>query len=359
MSIYSSVGAVTSGLVFNFDAASIKNKFVTNLIPNRHLLATYPANQNVTVTQNGEWFQAVSNQSTSTPGVYPIGGSGTISVLPSTRYTFRIYMYTASGSNVSLYGYSSSGTQVFYDTASSATPGWVERTFTTGASDTWINVGFLWSGSAVGSTVRFKDVGLYRTDLLGDSINGLGITAYNTPTITNTVTFNGTNQYLAITNNAALRPSTELTIETVLKASSITATWKQLLGYGQADYTNGNYLLFLESDGSAIRCLSRVNNTEYRCNTNQTVSTSAYKHVVFTMKTGDAIRSYFNGSADITTTLPSGTFTYNGTASPYQVGCPGGGWYAGELPYMRIYNRQLSAAEVLQNFSAIRGRFGL
>ena len=34
-------------------------------------------------------------------------------------------------------------------------------------------------------------------------------------------------------------------------------------------------------------------------------------------------------------------------------------WFIGKIPSVKIYNRDLSAAEVLQNFNAQKARFGL
>lgn len=177
-------------------------------------------------------------------------------------------------------------------------------------------------------------------------------------------TFNGTSSYFNIANNAALRPSSEMTIEMVVKATATTATWKGL--YGVNPYNNTGPLIFLESDGTSIRALHYVGATEYRCNTNVQISTSVYKHVVFTFKTGtntinDAIRSYFNGVADVSVSMQSaGSLTYGSTSSPISVGLNASGTYFnGDIPLLRVYNRALTANEVQQNFASCAGRFGL
>lgn len=177
-------------------------------------------------------------------------------------------------------------------------------------------------------------------------------------------TFNGTSSYFNIANNAALRPTQEMTIEMVVKATATTATWKGL--YGVNPYGNTGPLIFLESDGLLIRALHYVGATEYRCNTNVQISTSVYKHVVFTFKTGtntinDAIRSYFNGVADVSVSMASaGSLTYGSTASPISVGLNASGTYFnGDMPLLRVYNRALTASEVQQNFASCAGRFGL
>lgn len=174
----------------------------------------------------------------------------------------------------------------------------------------------------------------------------------------NTFSFNGSSNYISISNSSILRPSTELTIEYLIKGVT-PASWNPILGYGNGDYTNGNYLVWVES-GGGLHALCRVNNTEYRCTPANYISNSGYAHVAYTMKTGDAIRPYFNGTASATTTsLPSGTFTYNATSLPYQICGSGGSWFNGTVSSVRLYNRALTATEVLQNFNAQRDRYGI
>ena len=188
----------------------------------------------------------------------------------------------------------------------------------------------------------------------------------NTGTLTNGPTFNsanggiilfdGVDDYGSVTNTASLRPSTELTVSMWLKAAATTPVWKKL--WGQDPYSGG-YLIFLESDGTLIRALHYVSSTEYRCNTSTTISTTVWKQAVFTFKTGDAIRSYFNGVAgDGTVSLPAGTFNYN-TSNPWLFGTVGGGYYNGYIANVLIYNRALSATEISQNYNAQKSRFGL
>lgn len=187
----------------------------------------------------------------------------------------------------------------------------------------------------------------------------------NTGTLTNgpiynsanlgSIVFDGVDDYVSITNVSSIRPSAEMTICMWVKAISLTAGWNELLG--QNPYSGG-YLIFLETGGTLIRSLHYVNGTEYRCNTSQSISTSVFTHIVFTFKTGDAIRSYFNGVADITTSLPAGIFTYN-TLNPFLIGYPGGSVFNGNISTAQIYNRALSGTEVTQNFNALRGRYGL
>ena len=83
--------------------------------------------------------------------------------------------------------------------------------------------------------------------------------------------------------------------------------------------------------------------------------------MTFTMKVGQSIRSYKNGvDTNTPTSLPAGgSFHYSGTTSPYQIGGLGSAWLVADVPFVRLYNRALTASEIQQNFNALRGRFGI
>lgn len=200
-------------------------------------------------------------------------------------------------------------------------------------------------------------------DLSGNNNTG---TLTNGPTFSNTnggnIVFDGTNDYVSITNNATLRPSTELTIEYTIKGATPSG-WNPIIGYGNGDYTNGNYLCWVET-GGALNSLCRINNggvIEYRQYSGIGISTTTLKCMSFTMKIGDSIKSYYNGiNTNTPTNLPAGgSFYYGGTSSPYQIVGLGGAWLNGSISYFRLYNRALTASEVLQNYNATRSRFGL
>jgi hypothetical protein len=211
-----------------------------------------------------------------------------------------------------------------------------------------------------------SNIGLWY-DLSGNANNGTlaGATGGPTSNVSNkgNILFDGVDDSVLITNNATLRPSTELTIEYVIKGST-PAGWNPIIGYGNGDYTNGNYLCWVET-GGALNSLCRINNsgtvTEYRQYSGIGISSTALKCMSFTMRIGDSIRSYYNGvDTNTPTVLPSGgSFYYGGTTSAYQISGAGGAWLNGNIYYMRLYNRALTATEVMQNFQATKTRFGL
>ena len=170
------------------------------------------------------------------------------------------------------------------------------------------------------------------------------------------IVFDGVDDYGSITNASSLRPINELTIELVIKAVTTTAGWNHLFGINP--YTSLSPLIFLETGGQLIRALHFVDGVEYRCNTSESISTSVFKHVVFTFKPGDAIRSYFNGVASTTNALPNGTLSYN-TSNAFLIGYSGANWPNVQYGLIRMYNKALTQAEVSQNYEATKTRFGL
>lgn len=88
-----------------------------------------------------------------------------------------------------------------------------------------------------------------------------------------------------------------------------------------------------------------------------TVSTLTWVNISCVI-TGNVISNYYNGSL-----INSRTNTGNVASSP--IGYFGrynnnyGQYFPGNISNVQIYNRSLSAAEVLQNFNAFRGRYGL
>ena len=215
----------------------------------------------------------------------------------------------------------------------------------------WTNVD---TGNSTFSST--SNIGLWY-DLSG---NGNNCSLINGPTsnVSNkgNILFDGVDDYGSITNASSLRPINELTIELVIKAVTTTAGWNHIFGINP--YTSLSPLIFLETGGQLIRALHFVDGVEYRCNTSESISTSVFKHVVFTFKPGDAIRSYFNGVASTTNALPNGTLSYN-TSNAFLIGYSGANWPNVQYGLIRMYNKALTQAEVSQNYEATRTRFGL
>lgn len=131
------------------------------------------ANQNVTLSTlsayERTYIHVVSNQATSTPGIL----SNAFAVSPSTTYTISLKGYKGSTGNCYLYVWgNSSGNLVWNGQALTTTPKTLYNTFTTGASDTQIKIGVLWSGVAINDWFDINDIQVEAKDHYTPFVNG-------------------------------------------------------------------------------------------------------------------------------------------------------------------------------------------
>ena len=102
-------------------------------------------------------------------------------------------------------------------------------------------------------------------------------------------------------------------------------------------------------------------NFGYRTNSNYdsgNITINEWHHIVGTRAMGGAIVIYIDGVAD---TSLNGNNAIDYTTSDFSIGYATSriGPFNGNISSTRIYNKSLTAAEVLQNFNAQKSRFGL
>lgn len=134
---------------------------------------------------------------------------------------------------------------------------------------------------------------------------------------------------------------------------------------GSAIYWTGN------SAGTACAIYGFVRgNDAYRATTSFNLSLNTYYHVVTTHgETPKKLRLYINGALFSEVDGATAEFTATNVVSAGNVGInktqvDGGGtanysYFNGYVESVKVYNRGLTASEVLQNFNALRGRYGL
>jgi hypothetical protein len=94
--------------------------------------------------------------------------------------------------------------------------------------------------------------------------------------------------------------------------------------------------------------------------TSGTLNASLWYHVVATWDRTSAyiVNTYLNGKYENYGTMPT-TQTTSTTTAPGIVRSSCCGVYTGKLAVMKVYNRILTGAEILQNYNATKTRFGL
>jgi hypothetical protein len=174
------------------------------------------------------------------------------------------------------------------------------------------------------------------------------------------VVFDGVNDYVQI-NNFNNKPSTQISCECWLKPTRPSVGTGTVRGAG-VSATNSMYLGIIDSvDGGGTFAMHWANQTSSSrlYNWNGSIPNNSWSHLFGTYD-GTTMKAYLNG-VEIYSVAQSG----NIPDATYVVGTYGGALtdgvhnFNGHIAIARIYNRGLSATEVLQNFNVDRGRFGL
>ena len=165
-----------------------------------------------------------------------------------------------------------------------------------------------------------------------------------------------TDDFARIANNTALDTQTP-TVEVWVKTNAT----NQNGFWFEKGTVNTQYSLFQE--GTTIRWRMFIGGaiTQLSTTTATYMDTSNWYQVVGTYTSGTR-RLYING-VQVNSDTQSGTIATNSGGMSIGVygGFSGGRgyYYNGNLAACRIYNRALTAAEVSQNFNALRGRFSI
>lgn len=211
----------------------------------------------------------------------------------------------------------------------------------------------------------YPTTGTTWTDLSGKSNN---ISLVNTPTFNSTnggsLVFNGTNQYATVADNTSLRP-TSFSIDVWFRPTSFNTysgivTKPATAAAWTPPYLS--YMIRLNLTGTQLECSTSTGGTYRQFAVNRTFVANTLYNVTFTFNsaTGAAV-IYLNGSVLSSQTTTAGAITY--AAHPVILGAnhgasPVGEYFPGSIYNTRIYNRILSATEVLNNFNTQKSRFG-
>lgn len=173
--------------------------------------------------------------------------------------------------------------------------------------------------------------------------------------------FNGSSSYLSFGASNNFLPMPQFTLETWHKSSGLGSGMSTSSLWGITYGITGN----IYSDGSA-------NFSTYNSDTSSTYSSvgtsgvnllnNVWRHVVYVVDTNTSylyVDGVLNASASNSGTW-SGTNVWN-TMAALVGNNPNNVYYYfnGQISVARIYNKALTAAEVKQNFTALRGRYGV
>ena len=160
--------------------------------------------------------------------------------------------------------------------------------------------------------------------------------------------FDGTDDRLLIPNNSNVNISGNITIEFVIKKTS---------GQGVVVHKEVQYTVLVNSDGSISYADSSLWSYASFGNHGSAITNGVYHHVVV-VKNGTNVTIYVNNNIIVSKTHGSSLST---TTNDLYIGSYAGSsnYFNGEIRAVRLYNRNLSADEVFENFKAYKIRFGI
>ena len=184
-------------------------------------------------------------------------------------------------------------------------------------------------------------------------------------------TFNGSTQCINLgTSKTSLNISADLTVEAMIKLTSSFTYNPTIVGNGYYDEVYPYKLQFEYNTNNGNLGLFRYDGTNYRYTSwnfgsQSTYFLNKYAHVVATYNSStNTVAIYYNGVSQTVTQVNPGTVGINNTTNfviGAQVKTNGavGDPFPGEINFVRVYNRGLTAEEVSQNFNATRKTYGI
>jgi len=215
-----------------------------------------------------------------------------------------------------------------------------------------------------GNRKSYPGSGTTWTDLSGNNNSG---SLTNGPIFSNSnlglFEFDGSNDFVDLGSGSSIQVTNALTLQAwvfpiVNLTETIIAT--RSINSGSLFPTDWRFMskAYFNATGTTWGWRNTPNNIDAtEISSSVALTTFRWHHVTVTYDL-TTVKLYYNGLLD-TTATQAGTLT---TVYPVRLGQGIGGekrYFNGLLPTFHMYNRVLSADEVLQNFNATRTRFGV
>ena len=205
--------------------------------------------------------------------------------------------------------------------------------------------------STIPSTSTTTAFNTVDTSISGSFIND---TNYDSSTISPTFHFDGTTDYIVVNNlnNIFNFGTNPFSVSAWFNGTTFPGTYTGILGSHQGNsdiwavYAHDSNGVFIYGQGQLI-------------GGGGSISTGEWYHYIATRDSSGNLITYLNGIAVNTATGKTGTFN---SLSAIRIGDDkhnANPAFNGQIGPVQIYNRALSAGDVLQNYNAQKGRFGL
>ena len=221
-----------------------------------------------------------------------------------------------------------------------------------------------------GDKISFSSGSTTWTDLSGNSNNGtLSVGTMGTVSGSNTIAFNGSSDEVSIANNSTLNfgSSGDFTLECIVKLDTADDN-EMILGKQNGHFGQG-YALRIEESGTSNNWgfqvhIEQADGTQYRTITSQTIGQDYQHCIVVCDRSATGVRIHRNGDGGTSMGTLNDNLNSIGdidVSQEFTIGADSGGArnIDGEIPIVRVYNKALSDKEALQNYNAVKNRFGI
>lgn len=214
---------------------------------------------------------------------------------------------------------------------------------------------------APNNSSSYPGTGTTLFDLSGNGLNGtMSNLTYTNPYLT----YNGTSSTVSITDNALLEPgSGDFTLESWLYYTTITGSSRAVISKTDNGGLASSWSYGLRTAANGITYMEVANGTTSVTSPTFTASTGTWYQIVgvWTNVASNSIALYVNG---VSQGSNSHSFaSVKNSTNPLYLGSYNGGefsqWFNGRMGIVRYYSKALSGAEVLQNYNANKGIYGL
>ena len=207
----------------------------------------------------------------------------------------------------------------------------------------------------------YPGTGTTWTDLSGNGNNG---TLTNSPSYSSvrngTIIFDGTNDYISITfPNTGLIPvgSGQRTIIANILYQSGQNVYYPIVDYGT--YTTRNrYGLYLDN-AAGNKKISNIVWANDLLSSATIPGNNTWHNICITYNGSTSCSFYINGILDSTSTFAANLNTILGSGNIFNIGKGAyeSTYFRGSIASVYMYNRALSASEILNNYNALKGRY--
>ena len=187
------------------------------------------------------------------------------------------------------------------------------------------------------------------------------ITANNLSYTSNgTFSFNGTSSFISIPNSNSLQVGATFTINTWINASSLAARHGVFSTRTANDAGCWQLEVGVANSGTGRIAFTGIGTWIWESSSN-VIATNTWYNICL-VKTNNAEQGasvYLNGVLLTPSVTTAYTILDNSSAKVAGQGTSGTQFFSGIIDSTSLYNRALTAAEVAQNFNALRGRYGI